>query len=415
VTSQGVRIFSGTQGAFQTAVLVATTLGLPVSQVRVTACAMGGCFGPGMRYSDTAIAAALMSQAVGAPVRVQLMRWDEIGWNQMDAATVVDARAGVDSKGNLVAIDFTTIRAQHTGVGTSGWRGPSDWPSGVLAGAPLPPIRESSAFAPASMYNVPNSRYTGKSIQAVGNWITHGALRTVTAQKVNFSGEQLIDELAHAAKMDPVAFRVQNVFPGNDWTQGEHRDELIAVLDAVTKAAGWQPKVSASNISNANVVTGRGVAWGNNYNPVGMAQAAAVADVEVNKKTGKVTVKHVWYAMSAGLAVFPDGIENQIVGGVTQGVSWVLHEQLRYSRTNVAGGDFVNYPILRFKDAPKVTPIVIQWGTKNPYAAGVGEPAALVVPAVVANAVFDATGVRMRTAPFAPAHVRAALKEAGTA
>jgi CO/xanthine dehydrogenase Mo-binding subunit len=235
----------------------------------------------------------------------------------------------------------------------------------------------------------------------------------VTAQKVNFAGEQLIDELAYAARMDPVAFRIQNVFPGNDWAQGEHRDELLALLNAVTKAAGWQPKVSGSNVSSANVVTGRGVAWGNNYNPVGMAQTAAIADVEVNKKTGKVTVKHVYYAMSAGLAVFPDGIQNQIVGGVTQGVSWTLHEQLRYSRTNVASGDFVSYPLLRFRDAPKVTPIVIQWGATNAYAAGVGEPAALVVPAVVANAFFDATGVRMRTAPFTPAHVRAALKAAG--
>jgi CO/xanthine dehydrogenase Mo-binding subunit len=325
----------------------------------------------------------------------------------------MQVRAGIDSKGNLVAIDFTTTRSQHTGVGTSGWRGPSDWPSGVLAGAPLPIGAHSGAYAPAPMYNVPNWRYTGKSIPATGNWITHGALRAVTAQKVNFAGEQVIDELAHAAKMDPVAFRIQNAVQGNDWAQGEHREELLALLDAATKAARWQPKVSASNLSNGNVVTGRGVAWGNNYNPVAMAQAAAVADVEVNKKTGKVTVKHVYYAMSQGLTVYPGGVENQIVGGVIGGVSWVLHEQLRYSRTNVASGDFVTYPLLRFNDAPKVTPIVIQRGATSSFAAGVGEPASLVVPAVVANAFFDATGVRIRTGPITPARVRATLKEAG--
>ena len=105
---------------------------------------------------------------------------------------------------------------------------------------------------------------------------------------------------------------------GTTGAKGQHRDQLLAVLNAVTKAANWQPKVSASNLSDANVVTGRGVAWQDAYNPIAMAQTAAIADVEVNKKTGKVTVKHVYHAMSAGLAVYPDGIENQIVGGTVQ-------------------------------------------------------------------------------------------------
>jgi CO/xanthine dehydrogenase Mo-binding subunit len=192
---------------------------------------------------------------------------------------------------------------------------------------------------------------------------------------------------------------------------------LLALLNAVTKAANWQPKVSASNLSDANVVTGRGVAWQDVYNPIAMAQTAAIADVEVNKKTGKVTVKHVYHAMSPGLAVFPDGIANQIVGGTVQALSWTLVEQVGFTRTHVASSDFVSYPLLRFKDAPKVTPIVIQWDTYSdtPYTAGVGESPVVAVPAAVANAVFDATGVRMRYAPMTPARVRATLKEAGVA
>jgi nicotinate dehydrogenase subunit B len=254
-------------------------------------------------------------------------------------------------------------------------------------------------------------------LQLTGNWVSGSYLRSVEAQAVVFANEQVIDELAHAAKMDPVAFRIQNVETGNDFAKGEHRDQMLAMLDAVTKAANWQPKVSASNLADADVVTGRGVAWQSTYNPIAMAPTAVIADVEVNKKTGKVTVKHVYHALSAGLAVYPDGITNQIVGGTVQSISWTLVEQVRFTRTRVASSDFVSYPILRFKEAPAVTPILIQWDSysNTPYTAGIGESPVVAVPAAVANAFFDATGVRMRTAPMTPARVRAALKAAGVA
>jgi CO/xanthine dehydrogenase Mo-binding subunit len=214
--------------------------------------------------------------------------------------------------------------------------------------------------------------------------------------------------------MDPVAFRIQNIVQGNDMTRGQTKDQLLAVLNAVTRAANWQPKVAASNLSSENVVKGRGVAWANVDSPKTYAQTASIADIEVNKKTGKITVKHVYQAASAGLAVSIDGIENQIVGGTTQILSRLLTEQYRYSKTRVESTDFVTYPVMRFKDAPKVTPIVLQWSS-NPLTAGVGEPIAVSPAAAVANAFFDATGVRLRTAPFTPARVRAALKAAGVA
>ena len=150
------------------------------------------------------------------------------------------------------------------------------------------------------------------------------------------------------------------------------------MLNAVTKAANWQPKVSASNLSDANVVTGRGVAWRDVYNPIAMAPTAAIADVEVNKKTGKITVKHVYHAMSAGLAVYPDGIENQIVGGIIQVVSWTLvgagaftqderHEQrLRH----------LPAPPLQRRTEGHADRDPVGHVLANPYAAGVGEAAA---------------------------------------
>jgi CO/xanthine dehydrogenase Mo-binding subunit len=405
VTPDGARIFVGTQGPYQTRPVVASAIGLPENRVHVTACAMGACFGHA-QYDDTAAAAALMSQAVGAPVRLQLMRWDEIGWDTYGAATLMDVRAGIDSQGNLAAIDFTNIIPQNSG---------SAWPSSVLAGTAELPIGNRLAYSPAPMYNLPNQRYTVKALQITGNWVAASFLRSVVAHSVVFAGEQIIDELAHALKLDPVAFRIQNAVQQNDGAKGQRRDQMLAVLNAVTKAANWQPRVSASNLSDANVVRGRGVAWQDTYNPVGMSQTAAIADVEVNKKTGKVTVKHVYHALGAGLAVYPDGIANQIVGGTVQAVSWTLVEQLRFSEKQVVSTDFVTYPILRFKDTPQVTPIVIQSGANEPYTAGVGESPVVAVPAAIANAFFDATGVRMRTAPMTPARVRAVLKAAGVA
>jgi nicotinate dehydrogenase subunit B len=133
----------------------------------------------------------------------------------------------------------------------------------------------------------------------------------------------------------------------------------------------------------------------------------------VNKKTGKVTVKHVYGAFSAGLLISPGLVENQLSGGIVQIVSRLMTEKLRYSTTNVTSSDFVSYPILRFADSPKVTPIVLQYMNAVPQ--GVGEPVTVATAAAVANAFFDATGVRLRTAPFTPARVREVLKPAGVA
>jgi nicotinate dehydrogenase subunit B len=408
VTPEGARIFSGTQGVYQSRTHVALVLGLPENRVRITSCSMGGCFGDSTQYFDVAQAAAIMSQSVGAPVRVQLMRWDEIGWATTSPGSLMDVRAGVDGRGNLIAFDFTHFYPEYMDYSVQS--------TAELAGTPIPaaPSYPSGNFWPTPMYSIPNNRYVLKSIPLVNNWIKVYWMRGGSSPHVTFAGEQVIDELAHAVKMDPVAFRIQNVTQGNDIDQGQAKEQLLAVLNAATKAANWQPRVTASNLSDADVVTGRGIAWSNAYDPANMAQTAAVADVKVNKKTGKITVKHVYMAASAGLAVYLGGIENQIVGGATQIISRLLTEKYQYSRTAVTSADFVSYPILRFKDAPTVTPILIQWKTAS-SALGSGESMAVVTAAAVANAFFDATGVRLRTTPFTPARVRAALKAADVA
>jgi CO/xanthine dehydrogenase Mo-binding subunit len=193
--------------------------------------------------------------------------------------------------------------------------------------------------------------------------------------------------------MDPVAFRAQNI-----------TDERWAgVLQGVAKLSGWQSKVAGANRGSGNVVKGRGVAIG------GFAGsfAGVVADIEVNKKTGKITAKHLYSALDVGLAANPALVENQMEGSLIQGASRALMEEVKFTKTRVTSNDWASYPIMRFKDAPGLTVAVVQRTDKK--SSGAGEPALAPVAAAIANAFFDATGVRLRQAPMVPGRVRAAL------
>jgi nicotinate dehydrogenase subunit B len=217
--------------------------------------------------------------------------------------------------------------------------------------------------------------------------------------------------------MDPVAFRRENVTDALNTqlppADASVRSTLLPLMDAVVKAANWQPRVAASRLSDATVVRGRGFAWFYDDAEGTSAQAATVADVEVNKKTGKVTVKHVDQGLSAGLIVSPGLVENQIVGAMNYIASRTVVEELRFTRSRVTSLDWVSYPILRFADAPTVTPVVVQRRDLQPL--GAGEPVSMAASAAIANAFFDATGVRIRQAPLTPDRVRAVLKAAGVA
>jgi CO/xanthine dehydrogenase Mo-binding subunit len=202
--------------------------------------------------------------------------------------------------------------------------------------------------------------------------------------------------------MDPVAFRTNNI----DATDANGGARWIAVLSAVAHAAGWKPKAAASNLRRGTIVTGRGVAIGGFANTM----TAIAADITVNKKTGKITVDHLYAAQDAGTTVNPASVENQIEGCLVQGTSRALLEEVRFNRVRQSSLDWVSYPILRMMDAPAVTPIVVQ--RLDQPAGGSGEPTTAAVSAAIANAFFDATGVRLFRAPMSPAYVRKALASA---
>jgi CO/xanthine dehydrogenase Mo-binding subunit len=243
-----------------------------------------------------------------------------------------------------------------------------------------------------SMYVVPNRRVVSHAVPMVG-YLRGAALRSPLDLSFAFASEQTIDELAYALNMDPLEFRRRNI--------GDKR--WLGVLNAAAEAAGWKPRVAASSLADTEVVTGRGIGLGTHH----VSYGAAVADIEVNKRTGDIVAKRVFAAMDVGLAVNPALVESQIVGQVTQSVSRMLKEEVTFDKSNVTSLDWVSYPVLRFAEHPDVVPVVVQ-RLEEP-ATGAGEEVMGATAAAVANAVFDAIGVRLRQYPMTPERVRAAL------
>ncbi|HEY4348387.1 MAG TPA: molybdopterin cofactor-binding domain-containing protein [Gaiellaceae bacterium] len=393
VTPGGALILCASQGPYlQTRASVSAALGLPASAVRVMVYPASGTYGHST-YDDVSISAGLLSQAVGKPVRVQFMRWDEHGWDQFGPAQTTDIRAGVDAAGNLVAYDYTAYNHGWTQVVES---------AAELAGTPLPaaPGGQVDTTASGSFYKLANRRVTSKVVNGYAGFLKGIWLRAPGAPQATFASEQTIDQLAHLAGIDPIAFRIQNI----DASQVNGVGRWAAVLDAVSKASKWKPAVSASKVGSGNIVTGRGVAIGGFANSF----PAIVADITLNRKTGVIAVDHLYAAQDAGATVNPASVENQMVGCLVHGTSRALLEEVRFSKARTTSLDWNTYPVLRFKDSPKVTTVVVQ--RLDLPSSGSGEPTTAAVPAAIANAFFDATGVRLYRMPMTPGYVRAALK-----
>jgi CO/xanthine dehydrogenase Mo-binding subunit len=386
-------VYSNTQKLPGMVEKLADALKLPAKDIRLFFYEGSSSYGAPQTRWDTAPAAAVISQLIGKPVRLQYMRWDEHGWDLYGPAQLMDVRGGIDAKGNIVAYELSALMQPDTSnLGTSQ----------ELLGMPYP---RPGTGAPntsnaAQGYKIPNKRLIGKTLPLFEGYLQRGNLRNPQGPQTAFAAEQLVDELAVLAGMDPIAFRRQNITD----------ERWLGVMNATVQAANWQPRVSGSNLSGANVVTGRGFGFGRHGSA---GYSAAVADVEVNKKTGKITVKHIYAGMDAGLAISPDLIENQMVGATIQGVSRALEEAVKFNKTRVTGLDWVSYPILRFKDTPKVTTVLVD--RKDQLPLGAGEPAHPANAPAIANAFFDATGVRIREAPMTPARVRNVLRAAGKA
>ena len=388
VKTDSALVMCSTQNIYDTRRKVAQVLGLAIEKVAVRYYEGSGTYGRSC-YDDAALAAAILSQAAGQPVRVQFMRWDEHGWDNFGPAQLADIRVGIDAAGKIVAYEYhgwqhnwgTTETSQQLAVGTP------------AAESPGPGSQEVSNFNLGAMYAIPNMRLVNHHVD--GTRLLKGSnLRSPLDVSFSFAQEQTMDELASLAGLDPYEFRRRNI-------KDEH---WLGVLDAVAHAANWTPRSGERRQTGSRIATGRGIALGTHTS----SYAAAVADIEVDRETGKVVARHLYGAIDAGLCVNPGCLENQISGMLVQAASRTLKEEVTFSSTSVTSLDWDSYPILRFEECPAVTPIVVQHVDQKP--SGGGEEMMGPAAAAIANALFDATGVRLREYPLTPARVLPALQ-----
>jgi CO/xanthine dehydrogenase Mo-binding subunit len=219
-------------------------------------------------------------------------------------------------------------------------------------------------------------------------------LRDPVGPQIHFASESFIDEVAAALNVDPIEFRLRHV--------KEPRD--IALLKAVAEKSGWQSRPSPRRDQTGNKVSGRGLA----YSQRNGTRVAIVAEVDIDRSTGKIWARKFTVAHDCGQIINPDGVQSQIEGNIIQTVSRTLKEELTFSRSAVTSLDWASYPILTFPEVPDMLIDLIDRPAEKPW--GAGEPSAAVVPSAISNAVFDATGVRLRSVPFTPEKVKEALR-----
>jgi nicotinate dehydrogenase subunit B len=389
VGPDGALVISSTQDIYNSRAMLAKLLDLSIDKVRVQYYEGSGTFGHSC-YEDASQAAAILSQAVGRPVRVQFMRWDEHGWDNYGPAHVAEVRAGIDADGKLIAYEYHGW--QHGWIVTENSHelalrsGANERTSG--AGS-IPVNRISTG----SMYMTPNRRVVSHAVRMAG-LLRGAALRSPLDMSFAFASEQTIDALAHAARIDPLTFRRRNIADPR-W---------LGVLNAAAAAANWAPKEPAhAHPSDGDIAFGWGVGLGTHH----VSYGAAVAQIEVNRRTGRIVAKRLFGALDAGLAVNPALVDNQIVGMMVQATSRILKEEVTFDHTGVTSLDWASYPILRFAEHPEITPVVVQ--RLDEPSTGAGEEVMGATGAAIANALFDAIGVRVHQYPMTPERVRTAL------
>lgn len=389
VKADSALVICSTQDIYNLRTGLARLLKLLPDKVRVQYFEGSGTYGHSC-HDDCAQAAAILSQAAGKPVRLQFMRWDEHGWDNYGPAHVGEAQAAADASGKIIAYEYHG--RQHSWCTTE----TSDQLAFATAAAERPGIGAQgiNPLTLASMYDIPNLRLINHKLNGL-QYLKGAWLRSPLDLSLTFASEQAIDQLAHLLKIDPLEFRRRNI-----------KDERwLGVLNAAAQAAKWTPRVAASNLSTAKIVTGRGIGVGTHLASYG----GAVAEIEVNRETGRIVTKRLYGAIDAGLVVNPGIVEAQITGQLIQTASRMLKEEITFNETNVTSLDWNSYPILRFDESPEVTPVVVQ--RMNERSSGAGEEVMAAAAGAIANAFFDATGVRMDQYPMTPSRVLAALKK----
>ncbi|HZP76762.1 MAG TPA: molybdopterin cofactor-binding domain-containing protein [Pseudolabrys sp.] len=388
-----VTCWSGTQKSHFVREGIASVLNMPPEKVRVIWTAGPGSYGRN-DADDCACDAALLAKATGQPVRLQYMREQGTGWDPKGPASVHRARAALDASGKVIAYEFFSKGFSRLDVNTNGGK-PWDVLAGQTRGVTL---KSGDGFGiPVESYDFANRRMGWETIAPLldrSSPLRSAHLRDPVGPQIHFASESFIDEVAAALNVDPIEFRLRHVKDPRD----------IAVIKAAAEKFGWQSRPSPRRDQAGNVVSGRGIAYAQRNG----TRVAIIAEVEIDRSSGKIHARKFTVAHDCGQIINPDGLTKCIEGNIVQGISRTLWEEVTFDDKTVTSVDWLTYPILDITETPEQVDVVLINHPELP-STGAGEPSIRPIAAAIANAIFDATGVRIRRVPFSPDRVKAAL------
>jgi nicotinate dehydrogenase subunit B len=389
VRADEATVWTASQGTYGQRAQLAKVFGMPEEKLRVIFLDGSGSYG-GNGNDDAAADAFLLSREVKQPVRVQWMREDEHGWDPKGPPQLLELRGGLDEQGRIIAWE------------TQMWIPVAVPGNRPLLGVDAAGIGQAHGQGSGAISQNGDPPYAAENVRVVAHWLKQTPLRPSNLRAPGkianvFAVESVVDEMAAAMGVDAVEYRLR----------GLSDPRAIDVIKRAAQIIGWQSRPSPMpRPAQGGLLVGRGFAYmrykqAENY-------VATAMEVAVEPETGKVTVRRVACAHDCGLIINPDGLRNQIEGSIAQTLSRALHEEVKFDRSRVTSVNWVSYPILTFPEVPPIEVALIDRPTLPPF--GAGEAATAPVAASLANAIFDATGVRLRSVPFTEARVRGALK-----
>ncbi|NLS04153.1 xanthine dehydrogenase family protein molybdopterin-binding subunit [Rhizobium sp. P32RR-XVIII] len=386
-------LWTGSQKPHFAAAGVAAILGLPAENVHGIWVPGPGSYGRN-DAGDAAADAALIAKLTGRPIRVQGMRRDGTGWDPKGPASIHTARVALDDGGNVLAWHFESKGFSRVDV-NSNESAAYDTLAGQLIDTPLQP---GEGFGvPEESYGFPAKRKAWETVAPLldrASPLRTSHLRDPVGPQIHFASESFLDEVAYDIGMDPVAFRLKYLTDPRD----------IAVVKAATEKAGWRPRTAARRQSaGGDTLRGQGMAYAQRSG----TRVAIVSEVEINSKTGEIWARKFTVAHDCGMIINPRQLTHTIEGNIVQGISRAVHEEVQFDENIVTSVDWETYPILDITETPETIDVVLI-DRKDIAPSGAGEPSMRPVAAAIANAIYDATGVRIRQAPFTPDKLRAA-------